>query len=243
MFPELMVSLFFWVLNCNNGPAARMRSVSISRSCFFKHGPLCLVLKRVCADAHTFAKNANVWGTPGRYTADVNYRYVFSRARHGPPAPALRFAIGRATRGAAEAVPFPFVLEHRCRMRQDGAKPRHHTSFPRTKTREGSLPPASLYAKCNSHYAKCNSQLHQPLIQHGVCDLQEARDIGAIYQVAWRAIFLARFEAVLVDGDHDLVQTIVDFFAGPGDARAVLRHFQPGGGNAAGIGGLGRSVA
>src|SRR5713226_10557748 len=99
MFPELMVSLFFWVLNCNNGPAARMRSVSISRSCFFfKQGPLCLVLKGVCADAHTFAKNANVWGTPGRYTADVNYRYVFSRARHGPPAPALRFAIGRATR-------------------------------------------------------------------------------------------------------------------------------------------------
>src|SRR6266851_3163621 len=103
MFPELMVSLFFWVLNCNNGPAAWMRSVSISRSCFFKHGPLCLVLKRVCADAHTFAKNANEWGTLGRYTADVNYRYVFSRARHGPPAPALRFAIGRATRGADEA--------------------------------------------------------------------------------------------------------------------------------------------
>src|SRR5260370_40756973 len=150
MFPELMVSLFSWVLNCHNGPAARMRSVSISRSCFFKHGPLCLVLKRVCADAHTFAKNANVWSTPGRYTADVNYRYVFSRARRGPPAPALRFAIGRATRGAAEAVPFPFVLEHRCRMRQDGAKPRHHTSFPRTKTREGLLPPASLleYSFC-----------------------------------------------------------------------------------------------
>ncbi len=45
-----------------------------------------------------------------------------------------------------------------------------------------------------------------------------------------------------MNGDHDLVQTIVDFFTSPGEAHAVLRHFQSGGGNAAGIGGLGWSV-
>ncbi len=32
--------------------------------------------------------------------------------------------------------------------------------------------------------------------------------------------------AVVVDGDHDLVQTIVHFFAGPVQARAVLRHLE-----------------
>ena len=46
----------------------------------------------------SFLEKREKWGTPGRYTADVNYRYVFSRARRRPPAPALRFAIGRATR-------------------------------------------------------------------------------------------------------------------------------------------------
>src|SRR5271157_5858469 len=91
-------------------------------------------------------------------------------------------------------------------------------------------------------FSKYSCWLHQPLIQHRVRDLQEAGDVRAVHQVAGRAVLLGRFEAVLVDGDHDVVQTLVDFFAGPGDAHTVLRHFQSGGGNAAGIGGLGRSV-
>ena len=41
-----------------------------------------------------------------------------------------------------------------------------------------------------------------------------------------RAVLLGRLEAVLVDGDHDLVQTIVDFLARPAQTRAVLRHLQ-----------------
>jgi hypothetical protein len=64
--------------------------------------------------------------------------------------------------------------------------------------------------------------LHQTLIQHRVSDLQESSYICAVHQVAGRAVFLGRFIAVLVDGDHDLVQTIVDFLAGPGDAHTVL---------------------
>src|SRR5271157_5150331 len=91
-------------------------------------------------------------------------------------------------------------------------------------------------------FSKYSCWLHQPLIQHRVRDLQEARDIGAVHQIAGRAVLLGRFVAILVDGDHDLVQTIIDFFSSPGHAHAVLRHFQSGGGNAAGIGGLGRSV-
>ena len=69
----------------------------------------------------------------------------------------------------------------------------------------------------------------------------EATDIGAVDQVAGRAVFLGRFEAVLVDGDHDLVQTIVHFLASPAQACAVLGHFEAGGGYAASVGGLCRS--
>src|ERR1022692_4571187 len=113
------------------------------------------------------------------------------------------------------------------------------TIAPHMKKRKGLLPPASF--PCIQLLLKPGS-LNQPLIQHRVGDLQEARDIGAVHQVAGRAVLLGRFVAVLVDGDHDLVQTIVDFFTSPGDAHTVLRHFQSGSGNAAGIGGLGRSV-
>ena len=84
--------------------------------------------------------------------------------------------------------------------------------------------------------------LHKALIQHRVGYFQEAADVGAVHQVAGRAVFLGRFEAVLVDGDHDLVQTIVHFLAGPAQPCAVLGHFEAGGGHAAGIGSFRRSV-
>ena len=45
-----------------------------------------------------------------------------------------------------------------------------------------------------------------------------------------------------MDRFHDLVQPIVDFLARPGNAHAVLRHLQTGGGDAAGIGGFARTV-
>ena len=57
--------------------------------------------------------------------------------------------------------------------------------------------------------------LHKALVQHGVGYLQEAADVGAVYKVAGRPVFFGRFVAVLVDGDHDLVQTVVHFVAGP----------------------------
>ena len=68
--------------------------------------------------------------------------------------------------------------------------------------------------------------LHQPLVQHRIGDLEEAADVGPIHQVAGRAVHLGRLVARLVDGDHDLVQAIVHFLAGPGDAHAVLRHLE-----------------
>jgi hypothetical protein len=55
--------------------------------------------------------------------------------------------------------------------------------------------------------------LHQALIQHGIGYFQEACDVGAVYEVAGRAVFLGRFEAVAVDGDHDFVELVIHFFA------------------------------
>ena len=39
---------------------------------------------------------------------------------------------------------------------------------------------------------------------------------------------------------HDVVQALVNLFKGPGEAQAVLAHFQAGGSNAAGVGCLSR---
>jgi len=49
------------------------------------------------------------------------------------------------------------------------------------------------------------SFLHQSLIQHRVGYFHEARDVGAIYKISRRAVFLGGFVAVAVDGDHDFV--------------------------------------
>ena len=77
------------------------------------------------------------------------------------------------------------------------------------------------------HHLTARLSLHKALIQHGVGYFQEAADVGAVHQIARRAVFLGRFEAVLVDGDHDLVQTIIYFLASPVQPRAVLRHLRP----------------
>src|SRR3954471_24023206 len=87
------------------------------------------------------------------------------------------------------------------------------------------------------HYWSPN-ELHQTLIQHRVGHLQEAADVGAVHQIARRAIQFGRLVAILVDGDHDLVQTIVHFFARPRKTHAVLRHFQSGRCHATSVGSL-----
>ena len=68
--------------------------------------------------------------------------------------------------------------------------------------------------------------LDKPLIQHRIGDFQETANIRAVHKIAGRAVLLGRFEAVLVDCDHDLVQTIFHFLAGPCQTRAVLRHLE-----------------
>jgi hypothetical protein len=41
------------------------------------------------------------------------------------------------------------------------------------------------------HPPAIRSELHQALIQHGIGNLQEAADVGAVHQIAGRAVFSA----------------------------------------------------
>src|SRR5580700_2682343 len=59
--------------------------------------------------------------------------------------------------------------------------------------RGGSGPPRCRYAACKTSQA---TSLHQPLIQHGIRDLHKAGDVGAVHEVAGRAVFFGRFVAV-----------------------------------------------
>src|SRR4029077_6999506 len=71
-----------------------------------------------------------------------------------------------------------------------------------------------------------SSSLYQALVQHRVGHFHETSNVGAIDQVAGRAVFLGRFVAVPMDGDHDFVQLVLHFLAGPGKWGAFLRHFE-----------------
>jgi hypothetical protein len=82
----------------------------------------------------------------------------------------------------------------------------------------------------------------EALVHHRVGDLEEAGDVGAVDVVAGGAVLGGGVDALLVDGLHDAVQAGVDLFARPGEAQAVLRHLEAGGGHAAGVGGLAGTV-
>src|SRR5215467_9886625 len=87
-------------------------------------------------------------------------------------------------------------------------------------------PPCPEFMGQDGDLFRRKEQLHQTLIQHRVGYFYEAADVGAVHQVAGRAVFLGRFVTVLMDGDHDLVKTVVDFVPGPAQACAVLGHFE-----------------
>ncbi len=57
--------------------------------------------------------------------------------------------------------------------------------------------------------------LDQSLVDHGVRDLDETRDVGAGHIVALVAIFSGGGHAGRVNAIHDVAQLVVDLFAGP----------------------------
>src|ERR1035441_3695179 len=102
------------------------------------------------------------------------------------------------------------------------------------KKRGGSLHPAC--------HEMLRLGLNQSLVQHGIGDLQEAADVGAVHQIARGAVGFGSLEAGLVDGDHDFVQPIVHFLAGPVHPSADMIYPDVGGGHAARVRSLGRPI-
>src|SRR5215469_1831789 len=76
-----------------------------------------------------------------------------------------------------------------------------------------------------------HANLDQSLIQNRIRHLHEPGDIRAIHQVARMTILFGGIKRVLVDGDHDLVQPVVHFFARPSQPHAVLAHLKSAGGH------------
>ena len=84
--------------------------------------------------------------------------------------------------------------------------------------------------------------LQNPLLDHRLGDLHEARDVRALHVVEVAVLFRAVLYAGVVDRRHDLVQFGVDLLGRPVEFLRVLRHFEARRSHAAGIHGLARSV-
>src|SRR5262245_18316963 len=68
--------------------------------------------------------------------------------------------------------------------------------------------------------------LHHAAGEHGVGDLQEPGDVGALHVVHLLAARAAVLHAALVDAAHDVAQLLVELLLGPGEPHAVLRHLE-----------------
>ena len=115
-------------------------------------------------------------------------------------------------------------------------------TFPQKREAPGE-PGASGVFYIGSKYVGPGSDY--PLVDHGIRHFHEAGDVGAgdvVGEGFVGGVFMGVGHGVCVDVGHDGLQLVVHFFTRPGEALAVLGHFQAGGGHTAGIGGLGRAV-
>jgi len=58
--------------------------------------------------------------------------------------------------------------------------------------------------------------LYKALVEHGISDFDKACNVGTHYQVTRLTIFLGGLEALLVDGNHNVVEPLINLFTGPG---------------------------
>src|SRR5256885_1223886 len=99
-----------------------------------------------------------------------------------------------------------------CRMITATEKPVIRRGFPKNSAGwKISTPPRFSRREFRARFDSDES-----LVQHRIRHLQEAGDIGAVYEIARSSIGIRRLVAGLVNGDHYFVQPIVHFFAGPG---------------------------
>src|SRR4051812_7453976 len=68
--------------------------------------------------------------------------------------------------------------------------------------------------------------LHQSLVHHRVSYFEEAGNVRAIHIIPWRAVLLRGAMTDFVNRFHDVEEPAIHFLARPGDAHAVLSHFQ-----------------
>jgi len=61
----------------------------------------------------------------------------------------------------------------------------------------------------------CRLVLHESLVEHGVGDLHETSDVGAYYEIARLPIFFGCLICLLMNSNHNVVQSLVDLFASP----------------------------
>ena len=85
-----------------------------------------------------------------------------------------------------------------------------------------------------------HGDLYDTLCHHRFGNFHEARNVCA-FHIVDILIFFSVFDALLVDGAHDLMQFGIDFGSRPGNMHGVLSHFQAGSGDTAGIDSLARS--
>src|SRR3989337_3812059 len=72
--------------------------------------------------------------------------------------------------------------------------------------------------------SRYRDELDDPLVEHRVGHLHEARDVGAVHVVAGRAVLLGRLAALLVDRLHDVLQAGLELLAPPAGPPRRLRH-------------------
>lgn len=91
----------------------------------------------------------------------------------------------------------------------------------------------------SSTYDSCCHSCFRPtgsnaaLSLHSLCNLQEARDVRACHVVAGHAILLSSLVTALEDGNHDIVELLVNFLECPAISDGVLAHLKTGSSNAA----------
>ena len=83
--------------------------------------------------------------------------------------------------------------------------------------------------------------LYDALRHHGVGHLHKSSDVGTLHIVDVTICFSAIFYALLVDGRHDVVQTLVYLLSSPTQTEGVLRHLQARRGYATSVNRLTRS--
>lgn len=69
-------------------------------------------------------------------------------------------------------------------------------------------------------------KLNETLIQHSVGNFKEAGNVSTVNVVSGIAKAGSGVNAIVMDSNHNLMQSFIDFFSLPWEAHAILSHFE-----------------